>query len=186
MSNGYTIIQITSIETCAEWINGFDTQYPMSDSSKHWDKHSYTENHVTNYLKDLTLEQKHELASMIEKDYKAEYFELNDLPALKKESTHSNVFKAAWYFYKKGIYASFSEALRAAWRRCKVIAKLASGQLEFTFRKGTGEIRKAIGTLKVDSQPRKSNKAFTPDVIAYFDIEVNDWRRFRIERLIAA
>lgn len=187
------MIQITMknlIQSLANQINNFDTFYMMSDDSRVYDKWTRIKSELNSKVSSLSLEEKHELKSQIEDEMNFSHFGLKDLEALpetKKESPKSSIFKAAWYFFKKGIYTSFSEALKAAWRRFKVIRKLASGQLEFTFRKGTGEIRKAIGTLNIQTKPRSTKEAkYTPDVIAYYDIESDGWRRFRIERLIAA
>jgi len=99
----------------------------------------------------------------------------------------SNVFKTAWYYMKKGIYTTFSECLKAAWKAVKIIASLRSGIVSFSYRKATGEIRQAKGTLNNDHYQfsgKGVRKEAKPDAIKYFDLDSDAWRMFRIERLI--
>lgn len=98
----------------------------------------------------------------------------------------SQLFKDAWTFLKKGIYKTFSEALKASWQRFKIMYQMFDGQVSFSFRKGNGEIRQATGTLKAQFLPQSSHpgKYNYPDVIKYFDLDKNEWRAFRIERLL--
>jgi len=95
----------------------------------------------------------------------------------------------AWSFFKKGIFKTFSEALKAAWAKWNVVTKLLDGRVSFTFRKANGEIREAIGTTNgqlFDYAATGNNyRKELPDVIPYFDLEKDSWRAFRIERLMS-
>ena len=99
----------------------------------------------------------------------------------------STIFKTAWFYMKKGIFTTFSECLKAAWKAVKIIAKLRIGIVNFSYRKATGEIREAKGTLN-NSQyqftAKGVRKESKPDAIKYYDIGSDAWRMFRIERLI--
>jgi len=99
----------------------------------------------------------------------------------------SSIFRTAWELFKSHLFTSFSQALKAAWQRAKLIAKMRSGIAYFSFRKANGEVREAIGTLregnfsyKAKGSQRKSN----PAVVAYWDVERNAFRSFRIESLL--
>lgn len=113
----------------------------------------------------------------------------NHIPeaALVAVSIRSKVFKAAWYYFNKGIYETFSEALKAAWKKAKIMIALRAGIVTLKFRKTTGEIRTAVATLKLDTPyTPKAPAKYTPDVIKFFDQSVDGWRSARIERIIAA
>lgn len=102
-------------------------------------------------------------------------------------SYRSNIFRTAWYFYRKGLFQTFGDALKAAWKRFKAVKVLASGAVAMVYRKADGLIREAKGTLRKDVlafYPTNSKKS-NPDVIAYWDLEKMAWRAFRIERLIS-
>ncbi len=97
------------------------------------------------------------------------------------------VFKTAWECYKKGIFGTFSEALRKAWKIEKMKKALRAGKLEFSFRKDNGEIRKAVGTLNSEMFTYEVKSAeVTPklDVVKYWDLEAEGFRSFRIERAL--
>ena len=99
----------------------------------------------------------------------------------------SNIFKNAWYYFKKGIYTSFSECLKAAWRSFKIKSLLLKGKVSFTYRKATGEIRHAIGTLNeslYEFTAKGVRRAEYPDNVKYYDLEKDSWRMFRIERFL--
>lgn len=55
----------------------------------------------------------------------------------------SEVFKTAWQFIKADIFTTFSEALKAAWAKVKLVYALRAGLAYFSFRKVSGEVRNA-------------------------------------------
>lgn len=99
----------------------------------------------------------------------------------------STIMTTAWSFVKKGIYNTISEALKASWRKHKLVTKMKKGIAHFTFRKKNGELREAIGTLREGNFEYKSkgNKDSNYDVVKYFDVVADAFRSFRIERLVA-
>jgi len=170
----------------------------MSDDNSKYDNGTNMEAKIKSQLAQLTQDQLIDLKSNLTADmehinrYFAEYFE--NLPSpdpagveVKAPSKLSTIFTNAWYYMKKGIYASFSECLRAAWKAYKMVKALKGGVVSFAFRKATGEIRQATGTLSSDHFTYSSKGVRSeskPDAIKYYDLGSDAWRMFRIERLI--
>lgn len=178
-------------------INNFDVHYSMTNDHNRYMSQSRLEKEISASIESLSLNEKIELASKLEEHY-LNYFGLNDLPqpteskekVQKKTSpvNRSLVFKNAWAYMTKGIYRTFSECLKASWKAYKTLQRLKSGIVSITYRKATGEIREAKGTLNNNlftysgKGARKESKA---DLLKYFDLEKSAWRAFRIERLIS-
>ena len=129
--------------------------------------------------------------------YFSQYFEAidttsdlisNDVekPSVKKLSIHSEVFSTAWAMFKKDLFKTFSDALKTAWMRISLIHRLRSGIAYFTYNISSGEIRKAIGTLREGNffYTPKSKKSINLLVIKYFDLEARGFRSCRVDRLI--
>lgn len=93
----------------------------------------------------------------------------------------SKLFKIAHSI--KANYATFSEALKYAWKVIRLRIKMKSGVVSFSFIKVDGSIRKAIGTLK-DIPASTGTKSPNHSVFTYFDIEAASYRSARIENLI--
>ena len=99
----------------------------------------------------------------------------------------SLVMKSAWSVYKKADVKSISEAMRLAWKAIKLKAEMAKGVVTFSFRKTNGEIRTAVGTLKssmVNYQPKGTGGKPSYSTVAYWDMERDAFRSFRIASLI--
>lgn len=177
------------IQTLADKINTHDIHACMSDDSSKWDAEQILFNQINSGLKELSLEDLHDLAGMIKHDSRLRYFDLNELePLPKPQSIRSKVFTAAWYFFNKGIYETFGQSLKAAWKAIKLKAAMLTSVVILKFRKTDGTIRTALATLKLDTEykPKRSAAKYTPDVIKFFDRTVDGWRSARIERIIAA
>ena len=100
----------------------------------------------------------------------------------------SQIFKTAWSYFKKSIFNTFGECLKAAWAAFKVRLQLKETVLYFRYRKSNGAIREAKGTLNTNYfqfTPKGTGNAPKPDVIKYFDLEKQAFRSFRIERLVS-
>lgn len=91
----------------------------------------------------------------------------------------SKLFKIAHNI--KSQFDSFAEALKYAWRLIKLRAKMLKGQAEFSFLKKDGSIRKAVGTLNVETKGTGSEQYKT---FNFFDVESNGWRSFQITSLL--
>lgn len=175
----------------ANQINKHDIFACYSDSDAVYQKEQRLKAQINTELSTLTIEQKNELASLINDERCLRYFDLDQLPApvvqAQAKINRSEIFKSAWYFIAKGIYETFSEALKAAWKKAKIMIKLRTGVVTLKFRKTTGEIRTAVATLKLDTpHTPKAPAKYTPDVIKFFDRSVDGWRSCRIERILAA
>ncbi|WP_289872854.1 SH3 beta-barrel fold-containing protein [uncultured Duncaniella sp.] len=100
----------------------------------------------------------------------------------------SKLFKIAHAIIRKSQVASFSEALRLAWKAIRIYTQMQIGKVEFSFRKLDGTVRKAVGTLcDIDYAPSSNTvKRAKPDddVMCYFDVEKNNFRSFRVFTLI--
>lgn len=179
----------------ADRINNFDSYYEMSDSDRTWTNGNRENMAIKRELSEMTIEERVELRKLITKDaeivtrYWSDY--LDNLPeptptATEANATRSKVFVNAWHYFKKGIYLTFSEALKAAWAAHKVVKALQSGIVSMCYRKATGELREARGTLNLErTATTKDGKGNAPDVIKYYDLGREAWRSFRVERLIS-
>lgn len=98
----------------------------------------------------------------------------------------SKLMLQAWQFVKSYNY-TMSKALKCAWANLKVKAALLKGYVKFTFKKVSGEIRTAIGTLaNIPIQTfSNKNRAKSDSIQTYFDIERNEFRCFHKELLIS-
>lgn len=97
----------------------------------------------------------------------------------------SRLFKIAFAIYRKAETATFSEALKSAWKAIKLQVQMAEGVVKFQYKKINGEIRNAVGTLKnIANYLKGSSKRSSDDVMCYFDIEKKAFRSFVIVKLI--
>jgi hypothetical protein len=97
------------------------------------------------------------------------------------------LFNMAWQFLKDGIFTAFADALKAAWAKIKLVAKLKKGVAYFTFKKVDGTERKAIGTLNGQNYQydnKGSDRKPNPANVVYWDIEARGFRSFRIENFL--
>lgn len=196
-------------------LNNFDTYYEMSDSQRTYNEGRQSEREIQSLLNGCT---ENEIATIkaettISEDMLLRYFResfgtievteeakevIQDTklpsfiarkPKAKKENKLSTIMTTAWAFVKKGIFATISEALKAAWAKFKLVSKLSKSVAHFTYRKANGELREAIGTLR-DGNFQYSFKGKEVkeklDVIKYYDLVSDAWRSFRIERLVQA
>lgn len=99
----------------------------------------------------------------------------------------SKLFKIAHTIIRKGQVATWSQALKAAWKAMKVYTMMLVGNVEFTFKKVNGEIRKAVGTLhNVDYVSKGTGKDTEKniDVICFWDVEKQAFRSFKSVTLL--
>lgn len=83
----------------------------------------------------------------------------------------------------KGQFASFSEALKQAWKVIKLRMKLSRGNASFKFVKVDGTIREAVGTLNIQYEA-KGTKEKNYSLFNYYDVISEGWRSFKVANLI--
>jgi hypothetical protein len=106
---------------------------------------------------------------------------------ISQNSNKSMVMRAAWAMLKKAEVANISEGLKLAWKAIKLKIAMAKGVVTFQYRKASGEVRTAIGTLKsgiVNYEPKGTNRKPCYSTVAYWDIERKGFRSFCISHLI--
>lgn len=100
----------------------------------------------------------------------------------------SKVFTTAWEYIKNGVFTSFAEALRCAWAKVKLLAKLKKGVVSFQFvKKSDGTTRTAKGTLNNDLfsyEKKGSDRKTVNTLITFWDVENNGFRSFDITNFI--
>ncbi len=104
-----------------------------------------------------------------------------------ESANKSMVMKAAWSIFKKAEVGTLSEAMKLAWKAIKLKVAMAKGVVKFQYRKATGEVRTAIGTLKsgvVNYEPKGTNRKPCYSTVAYWDIEKKGFRSFCISHLL--
>lgn len=98
-----------------------------------------------------------------------------------KNSNKIKLFKMAHAI--KSNFESFADALRHAWKVIKLYIRMKKENVNFTFRKVDGSLRKAVGTLNV-SYERKTDKPSPFNVFIYWDVEADGFRSAKVENLI--
>ena len=84
----------------------------------------------------------------------------------------------------KANFETFGQALAQAWKLIKLQINMMLGNVRFSYRKVSGEIREAVGTLSVTYESKNSGRSIPNDSFLYFDVESNGWRSFKISNLI--
>ena len=99
----------------------------------------------------------------------------------------SMLMKAAWALVKKSEAKSFSDALKQAWKAIKLKMAMSKGVVMFQYRKVSGEVRTAYGTLKstlTNYEAKGTNRKPCYSTVAYWDVQCNGFRSFCISNLI--
>lgn len=97
----------------------------------------------------------------------------------------SSIFRMAWRFIKSNGY-TLSEALKCAWANAKLKRAMKGGIVRFTFRKISGEVREAWGTLKESLlPPTTNNRPYNATLQTYYDTEKADWRCYKVANLLS-
>lgn len=99
----------------------------------------------------------------------------------------SEIFTSAWAIKRQNPTATFAWCLRKAWAAHKLRQRMQKGAEKFEYIKGDGSVRFAVGTLDANqiSYEAKGGRKSSPSTIVYFDLEVGEFRSFRIDRLVA-
>jgi len=99
----------------------------------------------------------------------------------------SAIFSSAWAIKRQNPTATFSWCLRKAWAAHNLRQRMQKGVEKFEFIKADGTVRFAIGTLDANqiSYEAKGGRKSSDSTIVYFDLDANEFRSFRIDRLCA-
>lgn len=112
----------------------------------------------------------------------------NELTTTKMTNNfRTEVFRRAYRLTLTGI--NFSQALKKSWAIYRLQKQMRSSVVEFRFRKISGEIRIAYGTLissVIDPLIKGVGKKSSPTLVTYFDTQKQQFRSFREENLIIA
>lgn len=105
----------------------------------------------------------------------------------KKSNFRVRVMKYAWQLYK-ATEQTWRVCMKKAWHLYKLAKAMRNGEVGFSYLKADGTLRTAIGTLKnVPAGATLRGKKMTKPsykTFAYFDVEKNSFRCFKIENLL--
>lgn len=171
-------------------IESFNTHFAYIDDNDRYTAMSRLQATIKTAITELSHTELIELKAAISES-KAAHFKLDDLieaskPVVKSEM--SKLMSNAWAMLKAGLFTTLSDALKAAWRKAKLVQQLKNGIARFSFLKADNTVRNAIGTLKNGNftyKTKSTGKANNAAVIKYFDMEKNSWRSCRIDRLLS-
>lgn len=101
-----------------------------------------------------------------------------------KKKFRVRVMKYAHFLYERTQNA-WSICLLKAWELYRLAKRMRKGVVKFVFRKIDGTTRYAFGTLQhLPAGSTSRGKKPTFKTFAYYDIEKQDMRCFRVENLI--
>jgi hypothetical protein len=84
-------------------------------------------------------------------------------------------------------FNSWSECLKFAWAKIKLVANLRKGVYSFSFiKKSTGEVREAKGTLNQSliNYEYKGGSWSKWNIVRFFDTKINEFRCLDVRTLI--
>lgn len=96
------------------------------------------------------------------------------------------IMSTAWQFVRKNGY-TMSEAMKVAWANYKLKQAMKNKIVRFYYRKVSGEIREAFGSLQDKLLPptqgtgRKANDT----LFTYYDTERESWHSFKKANLLS-
>lgn len=95
------------------------------------------------------------------------------------------ILNLAWQFVKKNGY-TMSEALKVSWANYKLKQAMKNKIVKFYYRKVSGEIREAFGSLQEKLLPATKESGRKPNdtLFTYFDTEKGEYRSFKKANLI--
>lgn len=176
-------------------INSFDSTYMMSDSSQVYSDGQTQEREIIALLESASNDTLIEVRNSINLSSRfleipfGKYFEGLTEATAKPQSKLSKIMSTAWEMFRAELFPSFSQALKAAWAKYRLVTDLKNGIARFSFIKADGSTRNAIGTLRNGNfkyNSKGSTKKLQSHVVRYFDIVADGFRSVRIDRLIAA
>lgn len=96
------------------------------------------------------------------------------------------ILNLAWQFVKKNGY-TISEAMKVAWANYKLKQAMKNKIVRFYYRKVSGEIREAFGSLQEKLLPATKESGRKPNdtLFTYYDTERESWRSFKRANLLS-
>lgn len=95
------------------------------------------------------------------------------------------ILNLAWQFVRKNGY-TMSKAMKVAWANYKLKQAMKNKIVRFYYRKVSGEIREAFGSLQDKLLPLTQGTGRKPNetLFTYFDTEKGEYRSFKKANLI--
>lgn len=95
------------------------------------------------------------------------------------------ILNLAWQFVRKNGY-TMSEAMKVAWANYKLKQAMKNKIVRFYYRKVSGEVREAFGSLQEKLLPdtKESGRKPNDTLFTYFDTEKSEYRSFKKANLI--
>lgn len=103
------------------------------------------------------------------------------------QSQKGIVFRIAWSLNKKGQFPDFSRALKAAWRRFRLIKDLRSGGVFIMYLTDTGRRRSGMITLepsRIGKDSKIDGYSISEDSVHCWDMMSSSCISFSVENLI--
>ncbi|MCM0314250.1 SH3 beta-barrel fold-containing protein [Bacteroides fragilis] len=98
----------------------------------------------------------------------------------------SEIMNLAWQMVKRNGY-TMSEALKIAWMNMKLKMQMKKKIVRFYYRKVSGEVREAFGSLQESLLPETKESGRKPNdtLFTYYDTERESWRSFKRANLLS-
>ena len=96
------------------------------------------------------------------------------------------IMSTAWQFVRKNGY-TMSEAMKVAWANYKLKQAMKNKIVKFYYRKVSGEVREAFGSLQDKLLPptQGTGKKANDTLFTYFDTEKGEYRSFKKANLLS-
>lgn len=103
-----------------------------------------------------------------------------------KRNQLKEIMSLAWSFVRKNGY-TMSEALKVAWLNMKLKMQMKQKIVRFYYRKVSGEIREAFGSLQENLLPetKGAGRKTNDTLFTYFDTERGEYRSFKRANLLS-
>lgn len=105
---------------------------------------------------------------------------------MKTKETLKSIMLLAWQFVRKNGY-TMSEAMKVAWANYKLKQAMKNKIVRFYYRKVSGEVREAFGSLQDKLLPptQGTGKKANDTLFTYFDTEKGEYRSFKKANLLS-
>lgn len=105
---------------------------------------------------------------------------------MKTKETLKSIMLLAWQFVRKNGY-TMSKAMKVAWANCKLKQAMKNKIVRFYYRKVSGEVREAFGSLQDRLLPETKESSRKPNdtLFTYYDTERESWRSFKKANLLS-